>query len=113
MGIGFVSVVTVLIIPIFDTFSAIIRRTIDRVSVFTPDKSHLHHKLLDLGLHVKGALAVIYSAQVFLCIVALSVFVLSRGFYLFLSVGTWVLYALLFCLLDRGVKKRESRVQAG
>lgn len=111
--IGFVSVVTVLIIPIFDTFSAIIRRMIDRVSVFAPDKSHLHHKLLELGLHVKGALAVIYSGQAFLCLVALSVFVLPIQYYLFLSVGTWVLYALLFCLLDRGVKRRESRVQTG
>ena len=36
--IGFVSAVTVLIIPIFDTFSAIIRRLIDRVSVFAPDR---------------------------------------------------------------------------
>ena len=53
--IGFVSAVTVLLIPIFDTFAAIIRRLIVGVSVFTPDREHLHHKLLDLGLGVRAS----------------------------------------------------------
>lgn len=50
------------IVPIFDTLSAIFRRVvIMRVHFFTPDKEHLHHKLLFLGLSTRKALLVIYS----------------------------------------------------
>ena len=43
--------ITVCIIPIFDTFSSMIRRMFFyRVSFFTPDKEHTHHKMLNLGL---------------------------------------------------------------
>jgi len=97
--IGFVPAVTVLLIPIYDTFSAIIRRTRAGLSVFSPDKLHLHHKLLDLGLSVRGALGVIYSAQVFLCLIALSGLVLPAGISFFLNIAVWLIYAALFYAL--------------
>jgi len=37
-------------VPIFDTFFSIIRRVLDRRSIFSPDRSHIHHRLLDMGL---------------------------------------------------------------
>ena len=48
-----VAVVTPMIIlgvPITDTFLAIIRRTLSGQKFYTPDKHHLHHRLLSLGL---------------------------------------------------------------
>ncbi len=52
----------ILIVPIFDTISAIFRRVIiKRVHFFNPDKEHLHHKLLAMGLSSKKALFVIYN----------------------------------------------------
>ncbi len=106
--IGFFPAVTVLILPIFDTFSAIIRRTRAGVSAFSPDRLHLHHKLLDLGLSVHGALAVIYSAQALLCLVALSGFVFSRNVSFFLILGTWLLYAFLFYALSAVASRRAA-----
>ena len=41
-------------LPILDTLFAIIRRKMSGVPIFTPDKGHLHHRLLALG-HVPEA----------------------------------------------------------
>jgi UDP-GlcNAc:undecaprenyl-phosphate GlcNAc-1-phosphate transferase len=40
----------VVIVPVIDTLSLIIRRLWARKSPFSPDRQHLHHLLLDLGL---------------------------------------------------------------
>jgi len=60
--------VSFLIIPIFDTFAAIIRRKIRRVPFQSPDMDHLHHKLLAMGqvqlfylLYIKLIYLFIYS----------------------------------------------------
>jgi len=51
-------------IPIFDTTAAVWRRLRDGKKISDPDKSHLHHKLINLGLGAKGVDAVIYSLQI-------------------------------------------------
>ncbi|MFN0215600.1 MAG: glycosyltransferase family 4 protein [Saprospiraceae bacterium] len=42
--------VAVLILPLYDTFSVLIRRIVRGRSPFSPDKTHIHHQLLGLGL---------------------------------------------------------------
>jgi UDP-GlcNAc:undecaprenyl-phosphate GlcNAc-1-phosphate transferase len=110
--------ITILLIPIFDTFAAMIRRTRAGVSVFSPDKLHLHHKLLGLGLGVKGALGVVCGAQAILCLVAVSSLVLPGNTSFFLNVSVWMLYAFLFFVLGvasakKGLsaEKREISIQ--
>jgi len=51
-------------IPIFDTTAAVWRRLRDGKKIYDPDKSHIHHKLLNLGLNAKGVIAVIYALQI-------------------------------------------------
>lgn len=49
-------------VPIFDTGFAIIRRRVfDRRSMFAPDRKHLHHRLLDLGLRQRTVVIIIYA----------------------------------------------------
>jgi len=50
----------VLGIPIIDTFWIIVRRLAARRSPFTPDRGHLHHRLLDLGLSHRQTVVLIY-----------------------------------------------------
>ncbi|HEW78408.1 MAG TPA: undecaprenyl/decaprenyl-phosphate alpha-N-acetylglucosaminyl 1-phosphate transferase, partial [Phycisphaerales bacterium] len=38
-------------IPILDTLFSMLRRFLERRSIFSPDRSHFHHRLLALGLH--------------------------------------------------------------
>ena len=42
--------IAVLILPLYDTFAVLIRRIIRGRSPFSPDKTHIHHQLLGLGL---------------------------------------------------------------
>jgi len=47
------SIIIMLIIPVADTLWAIIRRTISGKSIFSPDKGHFHHVLLEKGWSVR------------------------------------------------------------
>jgi UDP-GlcNAc:undecaprenyl-phosphate GlcNAc-1-phosphate transferase len=49
-------------IPIFDTLFSMLRRFLERRSMFAPDRGHFHHRLLDLGLHQRYAVVLIYVA---------------------------------------------------
>lgn len=52
--------ILVMAVPIFDTAFAIIRRSLARRPIFSPDKEHLHHRLLGMGLSQRQAVVVIY-----------------------------------------------------
>jgi UDP-GlcNAc:undecaprenyl-phosphate GlcNAc-1-phosphate transferase len=52
-----------LAIPIFDTFAAIWRRIRDRRRIDDPDKLHIHHKLMNLGLNARGVDGALYALQ--------------------------------------------------
>ncbi len=47
-------------LPIMDTAFAIIRRYMSGRPIFKPDKGHLHHRLLELGLTQKQAVLLMY-----------------------------------------------------
>lgn len=51
-------------IPILDTLFAIIRRTIKKEPIYMPDKKHLHHQLLNLGLSHKNTVLAIYAMNI-------------------------------------------------
>jgi len=80
-------------VPIIDTFWIIIRRIVSGSSPFEPDRGHLHHRLLDLGLTHRGAVLLIYALCIVLGIAGL---VLS-------SSGAGPLYAFLGVVIAGGV----------
>lgn len=53
-------------IPIFDTFAAIWRRLRDGRRIDSPDRSHFHHKLMNLGLKGGKFLLLVYTLQIIL-----------------------------------------------
>ena len=57
-------------VPILDTFAAIVRRTRVGVSIGTPDKGHIHHRLLVRGFGQKALVSIIYAFTALLCICA-------------------------------------------
>ena len=62
--------------PVFDTVAAIWRRLRDKKPIMSPDKAHLHHKLLNIGYTKKQALHLIVFIQILLCtMVILSFFI--------------------------------------
>ena len=60
-------------LPILDTLFAIIRRKMSGVPIFQPDKGHLHHRLLALGMTQKQAVLIMYFVSILLGIVAMFV----------------------------------------
>ena len=58
-------------LPIIDATSAIIRRLWHRRSIFSPDREHIHHKVLDTGFTVRQAALILYSVCVLLGVMAL------------------------------------------
>jgi UDP-GlcNAc:undecaprenyl-phosphate/decaprenyl-phosphate GlcNAc-1-phosphate transferase len=51
-------------LPIFDTLLAMLRRFLERRSMFAADRGHIHHRLLDLGLTHRRAVIVLYGVCV-------------------------------------------------
>ena len=48
-------------IPIFDTSFAILRRVKNGKPIMSPDRGHLHHKLIDMGFNQRQAVSIIYA----------------------------------------------------
>ena len=53
--------VLVLGLPLVDTAWAVIRRIIARAPIFAPDKKHVHHRLLTMGLSQRIAMLVLWA----------------------------------------------------
>jgi len=47
-------------IPIFDTLFTMTRRVLERRHIFSPDRGHIHHRLLDMGLRHGHVVIFIY-----------------------------------------------------
>ncbi len=56
-------VLLILGLPIFDTLAVMTQRIREGRSPFSPDKNHLHHKLLNIGISQHEAVVMIYGLQ--------------------------------------------------
>jgi UDP-GlcNAc:undecaprenyl-phosphate GlcNAc-1-phosphate transferase len=89
----------VLGVPIIDTFWIIVRRLATGRSPFTPDRGHIHHRLLDLGLTHGQTVLVIYAICVALAVLS---FVLSGTGQVYAFLGIGFGFGLALFLLTRG-----------
>lgn len=64
-------------LPIFDTAVAIIRRVLSGRSPMSPDRGHVHHRLMDMGFNQKQSVAILYAISGTLGLAA--VVLTSRG----------------------------------
>lgn len=82
--------VTLLTIPILDIGTSVIRRLRNKVSIIHPDKEHIHHKLLDMGLNQRQILWVLYGFSLYLSVVAITSVILPREINVYLIFVVWV-----------------------
>ncbi|NLZ47269.1 MAG: undecaprenyl/decaprenyl-phosphate alpha-N-acetylglucosaminyl 1-phosphate transferase [Clostridiales bacterium] len=75
-------------LPIFDTIFAIIRRKINGRPIMEPDRGHLHHRLLNLGLSQRRVVLIMYLISALLSGLAIFSVQLSSlaSYYLLISV---------------------------
>ena len=60
-------------VPIIDTMLAMVRRFLQRRSIFAADRSHIHHRLLEMGLTQRRAVLTLYGLSIFFMIGAIIV----------------------------------------
>ena len=97
-----------LLIPCFDVVRVYLHRLKEHRNPFMPDKNHIHHKLLALGLSQRMAM---------MCIVAASLGLTLLNYYLSGYVNITVLFILDLILwivgnmmLSRSIKRRADRM---
>lgn len=69
--VSFIIPIVVLGVPLWDTFFAIIRRIVNRQPISAPDKGHLHHCMLKMGLSHRASVMAIYAISIFFGITAI------------------------------------------
>jgi UDP-GlcNAc:undecaprenyl-phosphate GlcNAc-1-phosphate transferase len=109
----FPMVVVLSAIPLLDTVAAIWRRTREGRLFFTPDKRHLHHKLMELGYTTKSILGLLVTIQVGLCGVSILAVVGIgglRGFIvLWVSFGVMILFFGIIHYTSHAVSRVKER----
>lgn len=68
--ISFAVPVLILGLPIFDTVFAILRRIAKKKPIMSPDRGHLHHRLIDMGFSQRQTVTILYTLTSLLCLTA-------------------------------------------
>jgi UDP-GlcNAc:undecaprenyl-phosphate GlcNAc-1-phosphate transferase len=101
--------VTLLTIPILDMITSVLRRVRNKVSILHPDKEHIHHRLLDMGLNQRQILGVLYGFSIYLSVVAITSVILPQEVNVYLILVVWagslLGYGLLYFM---NIRKRAA-----
>ncbi|MEQ8198934.1 MAG: MraY family glycosyltransferase [Clostridiaceae bacterium] len=97
------------LIPIFDTFAAIWRRTRDSKKIYEPDREHTHHKLLALGLSSLQIDLVLYSVQLISGILITLALTILKAWRIPLLIGAYLVVAAFFTILHFAYRDRVKR----
>jgi UDP-GlcNAc:undecaprenyl-phosphate GlcNAc-1-phosphate transferase len=99
----------VLGVPIIDTFWIIVRRLSQGRSPFAPDRQHIHHRLLDVGLSHRQTVFAIYGVCAALAVLAL---ILTGASQLYAFLGVFIASGLVLFLPTRGDFGRPDELEA-
>lgn len=59
--LSFITPILIFAFPIFDAAFAIVRRVVAGKSPFSPDRGHIHHRLIDMGFTQKESVKILYA----------------------------------------------------
>ena len=92
-----------LFLPCFDVVRVVVYRLNHKSNIFEADKSHIHHKLLDLGLSQRKALFIILAVDLFMIAVAsVSMSFLGANSIILLEMA---IFTLVILLINRKLKQ--------
>lgn len=99
----------VLGLPIFDTLYAIFRRVSEGRSPMSPDRMHIHHRLIDMGLSQNLTVAVLLIVSVSFSLCAIVMTSMSRGKAIVFAIITFaVVISLIWYISSRNIAKKEN-----
>ena len=103
-------------IPVTDVIAAVWRRLRDKRSIFSTDRAHIHHKLLNIGFSKRSALFYLLVLQFLICISVFVSLFLRNDETVFLLVITLIFVELFFITIhyiNRAVNlKMKGRLPA-
>lgn len=103
----FVYAISVIIIPVLDVFRVFFARLVDGKSPFYPDKRHIHHKFLALGMSMRQARWAIFGISfAFVAVNILLSFVLELNINLVIIADL-----LLWILMNMYISSRVRRLK--
>jgi UDP-N-acetylmuramyl pentapeptide phosphotransferase/UDP-N-acetylglucosamine-1-phosphate transferase len=94
-------VVSLLMIPLFDTLRMFIIRLYEGRSPFVGDRKHFHHILIDLGFsHKKATMTLVLANLVFIAIFLIQFKLLSINYILLIEFSTFIVYCIVAKILS-------------
>lgn len=96
-------------IPILDTLFAIIRRTLKRQPIYMPDKKHLHHQLLNLGLSHRNTVLAIYAMNILFAFASVIYAINDKQLGIIIYVILLILIILIITKTSIIAEKKEKR----
>lgn len=99
-----------LVVPCFDVVRVYLYRIRHHSNPFTPDKNHIHHRLLAAGFNQRVAMVSIVLASVALCVfnILLSL-VININFVIIIDVVVWI---AVIMMLSRRIEARKAAEKA-
>jgi UDP-GlcNAc:undecaprenyl-phosphate/decaprenyl-phosphate GlcNAc-1-phosphate transferase len=97
-----------LVIPILDMIGAMLRRKRRGVPIFSPDREHIHHKLMDFGLSNKKILFALYFYSFIAGITGLFYTTLTPDGGFILLLVFWSIFIILFTILHYKNQRRKK-----
>jgi UDP-GlcNAc:undecaprenyl-phosphate/decaprenyl-phosphate GlcNAc-1-phosphate transferase len=91
----------VVFVPLLDLLMAVVRRTRKGLSPFSPDKMHLHHRLLEIGHSQRRAVLLIYLWAGVLAFGAVALALIDDPFIVLWAVGIGLVVAVLASAIPR------------
>ena len=105
--ISFVVPFIVLGLPIFDTAFAFFRRIFSGQNPMKPDRKHFHHRLIDMGLTQKQAVAILYGISGILGLIA--ILIITTGEVRAIMVLITLIIVVLMAAFIMNIKKTDTQ----
>lgn len=97
-----------LIIPLFDVVRVYIHRVVRKHNPFLPDKSHIHHKLLAIGLNQRVALIIIMLWSMFFIVINMFLSTYINPTYIILA--DLAIWSGVNLCLSKAITRRENKL---
>ena len=102
--------IIVLGIPVFDMIFAVVRRLLRGQKITAPDKEHIHHRLLNLGLSQKQAVITLYIITSVLGIIAVAL-VANIKWHIILLIVILANIAGIYAITKCKQKKEDKKLE--
>ena len=97
-----------LLLPVFDVMRVFLRRIRQNHNPFLPDRSHIHHKLLSVGMTVRAARIIIFTVDISFLVMNVALCYMGLNINLIVLADV-VIWSVSHVLLTNVIRKRHRK----